>query len=137
MDVYLSLLVIVDNFHVIAVTIAPNKANAPLIIDSDRMLAFAIPPQRLQLVARRRGQNPQVRGGMELEQLPQGNALDRAEALATMVMEKFLRLFRAKALNHLSSILRMTLYVKRILDGFQPVASMTPNHGEKFNSQCL
>jgi hypothetical protein len=69
---------------------------------------------------------------MKLQQLPQGNALDRAEALATMVMEKFLRLFRAKALNHLSRILRMTLYVKRILRWIQPVANMTPNRGEKF-----
>ncbi len=132
MDVYLSLLVIIDNFHVIAVAIAPNKANSPLMINSDRMLAFAIPPQRLPLIARRRGQNPQFRGGMKLEQLPQGNALDRTEALATMVMEKLPGLFRAKALNHLSSILRMTLYVKRISRWIQPVANMTPNRGEKF-----
>jgi hypothetical protein len=37
-----SLLVIVDDFHVVAMAIAPDKADAPLIIDTDRVLSFPI-----------------------------------------------------------------------------------------------
>jgi hypothetical protein len=40
--VYDSPLVIVDDFHVIAVAIAPDKTDVPLIIDSDRVLPFPV-----------------------------------------------------------------------------------------------
>jgi hypothetical protein len=93
--------------------IAPDKADAPLIIDSDRVLPFPISSQRLQLVPRRRGQDPQFCRRVELEQLPQGNALDGAETLAVMIVEKLLCFLRAKALDHTSRVLRNTLYVKR------------------------
>jgi len=36
------LLVIVDDFHVVAMAIAPDKADAPLIIDSDRVFSRAM-----------------------------------------------------------------------------------------------
>ncbi len=110
------LLVIVGNFHVIAVAIAPDKADAPLSIDSDGVLPFAVSSQRLQLISRRRGQDAQFRRGMKLEEFPQGDAFDGAEAPAVMIMEKVLRLLRAKAPNHTPSILRDTLYVKGILE---------------------
>jgi hypothetical protein len=51
---------------------------------------------------------------VKLEQLPQGDALDRTETLAVVVVEEFLGLLRAEAFNHTSSMLRNTLYVKRI-----------------------
>src|SRR6266436_9637401 len=68
--------------------IAPDKADAPLIIDSDRVLPFPISSRRLQLVPRRRSQDPQFCRRVELQQLPQGNALDGAETLAVMIVEK-------------------------------------------------
>jgi hypothetical protein len=33
---------VVDNFNVVAVTVSPNKAYAPLIVDADRVLAGAL-----------------------------------------------------------------------------------------------
>ena len=78
------------------------------------MLSFPISSQRLQLILRRRGQNPQFRGSVKLKQLPQGDAFDGAEGLAATVEEKFFRFIRAKALDHTPSILRYTLYVNRI-----------------------
>jgi hypothetical protein len=50
---------------------------------------------------------------VELEQLPQGNALDSAETLAVTIAEKFLCFLRAKALDHMARVVRDTLYVKR------------------------
>src|SRR5438552_16727493 len=83
--------------------IAPDKADAPLITDSDRVLPFPISSQRLPLVPRRRSQDPQFCRRVELEQLPQGNALDGAETLAVMIVEKLVCFPRAKALDHTSS----------------------------------
>jgi hypothetical protein len=108
--------VIVGNFHVIAVAIAPEKADAPLGIDPNGVLSLTVPSQRLQLISRRRGQDAQFRRGVELEEFPECDAFDGAETPAVMIMKKVLRLLRAKAPNHTPSILRDTLYVKGILE---------------------
>jgi len=50
---------------------------------------------------------------MELEQLPQGNALDTSKAPCMLIMEKLLSLLRAKAPNQTPRVLRRTFYVNR------------------------
>jgi hypothetical protein len=105
---------IVNNLHPIAVPIAPDKTNAPLIVDANGMLPLAISFMRLQLIPRRRSEYPQFGGSMQLEQFSQRDALDRAEASAVLIMKKLLGLFRGEALDHTRRILRDTLYVKRI-----------------------
>jgi hypothetical protein len=42
---------VIDNLYIEAVAIAPHKTDSPLVIDSNRVLPFAITPQCLQLVA--------------------------------------------------------------------------------------
>lgn len=105
---------VVDDFYVIAVAIAPDKTDAPLIIDSDRVLPFPVSSKRFQLIPRRRSQNPQFRSCVELEQLPQRDALDGAKTLAVMILKEFLGVPRAKAPNHTPRILRYALYVKHV-----------------------
>ena len=73
---------IIDDFHVLTMAIAPDKADAPPIIDSDRVLSFPISSQRLQLIPRRRSQDWQFCRGVELEQFPQGDVFDGVETLA-------------------------------------------------------
>jgi len=114
--VYDSPLVIVDDFHVVAVAIAPDKTDAPLIIDSDRVLPFPLSSECFQLIPWRSSQNPQFRSRVELEQLPQGHAFDGAKTLAVMILKQFLGVPRAKALNHTPRIPRIALYVKRMND---------------------
>jgi len=46
--------VIVDDFDVMRIAIAPAEADAPLAVDADAVLSFAIALQRFQPVARRR-----------------------------------------------------------------------------------
>ena len=94
-------------------TLTPGKTDSPLIIDPNRMLSFPIASQRFQLISGRRSQNPQFRSCVELEQLPQGDALDGAKTLAVMILKEFLGVPRAKALNHTHSVLRHALYVKQ------------------------
>jgi len=72
-------------------TITPNKTNSPLIVDLNRTLPFPIASQCLQLISRRRRQNAQLCGCVNLEQLPQGNPPDSAKTLAVLVTKKLLR----------------------------------------------
>jgi hypothetical protein len=48
--------VVVDDFDVVGVTLAPDKADTPLVIDPDTVLAFPAAPETLQAVT---GRNPQ------------------------------------------------------------------------------
>jgi hypothetical protein len=48
---------IINNFHVVGVAICPAKADAPLAVDSNAVLAFAAAFERFEPVAR---SNPQV-----------------------------------------------------------------------------
>jgi len=76
------------------------------------MLPLPVAAERLQLVPGRRGHDAQFRRGMQLQQFPQRDALERAEAPGMLISEKLLGFFRREALNHTRSILRITLYVK-------------------------
>lgn len=42
---------VVDNLNVLGSTVAPDKANAPLVVDANRVLAISIARQLLQMVA--------------------------------------------------------------------------------------
>jgi hypothetical protein len=47
----------VDNLDVIRITLIPNKAHSPLIVDSNAVLPLSIPTQGFQAVSRR---NPEI-----------------------------------------------------------------------------
>jgi hypothetical protein len=51
-----TLLVVVRNLHFVRVAVAPNKTNAPLVIDADAVLARAVGTQCFQLISGRRRQ---------------------------------------------------------------------------------
>jgi hypothetical protein len=94
-------------------SIAPDKANSPLLIDADRVLAFPVASQSLQLIAGRRSKNAKLRSGMQLEQLPQGHALEGTEALAVLVAKQLLGIPRSEAfeshVKHITSqVIRQT-----------------------------
>jgi hypothetical protein len=80
--------------------ITPNETDSPLIIDANGVLPFPVASQGLQLIPRRRSQNTQLRGSMQLEQFPQGDPFEGPEALAVLVVKKLLSFLRAKALDH-------------------------------------
>jgi hypothetical protein len=71
---------IIVNLHVECVTISPNKANAPLIVDTNAPLTFPISVQRLQAIAGRRGQVSKFRGSLYHIELPPGWLLDCLES---------------------------------------------------------
>lgn len=106
---------IVDDFHMVAMAVTPDKTDSPLIIDPNRVLPFPVASQCFQLISRRRSQNAQLSHGVKLEQFPQSDPLDGTKPSAMMIVEKLLSFLGAKALNHTRRILRHALYVKQLM----------------------
>ena len=48
---------IVDDFDLVALTLVPHEADAPLVVDPDTVLPRALPPQKFHTI---RGRDPQV-----------------------------------------------------------------------------
>lgn len=67
---------VIDNLNLMRTIGLPTKANAPLVIDTDGVLAFAATFKRLQPVSRRGTQVHQLGDGMKLSQLSQSRPLD-------------------------------------------------------------
>src|ERR1035441_7975400 len=69
--------VVVDNLDLIGMPILPCKANSPSLVDPQAPLAFPVPLQRLQTVARRQIEFFQPRNAMNLPQLAERHTLKR------------------------------------------------------------
>jgi hypothetical protein len=48
--------VVVDDFDLVRIVLSPNKANPPLVVDSNRVLTTPITLQRFETVCRRYAQ---------------------------------------------------------------------------------
>lgn len=70
---------IVNNFDIARAIRAPHKADAPLLIDANAVLAFAVPRQSLEMVAWGRLQKLQSRGSCQLCQFPFSHIFDVSE----------------------------------------------------------
>jgi hypothetical protein len=104
--------VIVNDFDVMAMAVAPNETNPPLIVDPYRVLPFPISAQGFQLIPGRRRQDSQFRRGMQLQQFPQRHSLESTEPPRMLIVKELLGFRGRKALNHTQNILRVTFYVK-------------------------
>ncbi len=63
-------IVVVCDFDFVGITILPAKADSVLVIDADAVLAFAVAAQRLEPIAGRHGEFPQIAHSIQLGQLP-------------------------------------------------------------------
>lgn len=68
--------VVIDDFHVVGVTVNPSEADAPLIIDPDAVLAFALNLQCFEPIGRRNAQIFQDGGVPQHAQLAACHGLD-------------------------------------------------------------
>src|SRR5215207_9241658 len=66
---------VVDDLDILGSSIDPAEADAPLIVDADRVLALAIPLQGFEPVSRRDFQILQPACDVEQAELPQGRIL--------------------------------------------------------------
>jgi hypothetical protein len=118
---------IVDNFHIVSVPIMPDKTDAPLLIDANRVLALAISAERFQLVSGRGGQNREFRRSMKLQELSQSHSIKGAETFRALVPEKLLGVLGAKALDHPFNVARNASHVKRGCRPARYQSSLSPN----------
>jgi hypothetical protein len=92
--------VIVGNFHVGRTFIAPRKAQTPLTVDADAVLAEAITFQRFESVAWRRLHRVQRGGVVQLRQAAHCHVSDVGESGAASSFEKLPRVFAFERLDH-------------------------------------
>ncbi len=87
---------------------SPDKANPPLIVDADTVLARAAAAQGFQPIARRRGKVRQAFGGMQLPQLALRDALHvLGQAARKPAMEKPLGIPVSEGTDHRGLIYAM------------------------------
>jgi hypothetical protein len=68
--------VVIHDLDFIGVPVAPLKANPPLVVDADTVLALAIAFQAFQPVSQQQRKRSDIRRGVEHVQFPQGLALN-------------------------------------------------------------
>ena len=71
---------VINDLNTLRMALSPEKANSPLVVDANAVLAPAVGLQCLQLVARWDAQAGKLGGRVDLKQLAPGDALDVAEA---------------------------------------------------------
>src|SRR5260370_35316652 len=62
--------VIIDDFHVVTMPVAPNETNPPLLVDPYGVLPLPVTSQGFQLIPSRRRTDAQFRGGTQFHKLP-------------------------------------------------------------------
>jgi hypothetical protein len=68
--------VVINNFNIAGIAACPDKANAPLVIDANAVLAFSVTLQSLKPVVWRYAQIIQPRGPVKHLQLALGHCPD-------------------------------------------------------------
>ena len=92
---------IINDFHVVGVSFCPFKADAPLIVNADAVLSFAVASQSFQSVGRRDAQIIQILCVIEHTQFPQGSLLDVRWKLARPLAQvDFVSLFVFEGFDH-------------------------------------
>jgi hypothetical protein len=67
--------VVINDFYIVRVAIAPGEADAPPIVDANTVLTRPVARQPLQAVSRRDSQILDCLCGMDKDQLPVGSPL--------------------------------------------------------------
>lgn len=94
-----SLLMIVNDFYV-RHAIVPNKANAPLVVNSNAVLPSTVSRKLLQSVARRRPKKVERFSGIKLGKLAFGNCLESAKLFGRAAFKQLLCFLTFEAFNH-------------------------------------
>ena len=95
---------IIDNFNSGWSAGTPNEANAPLVVDPNTVLAFAVAFERFESVARRYSQIIQACCQLQLPQLAAGNGFDIGEAPNPLSGVQCFSLAAPEELDHVNYI---------------------------------
>ena len=70
---------VIHDFHVVGIPIAPDKADATLIVDANVVLPFAVSVESFKTVPRRRRQVAEFSGNIQLAEFPLRPPLESPE----------------------------------------------------------
>jgi hypothetical protein len=95
---------VVNDFDFVGISVPPYKADSPLVVDADAVLAGTASSQGFQAVPRRRLQVFLLPGGVEHAKLTKSGPLDGFETAAGPTPVKLLGIPVAKRLDHTYSV---------------------------------
>lgn len=93
---------IISNFNFVRIAISPQKADAVLLIDANRMLAFATSLERLKRVSRRRLKIANIPRIVEHNELATRDAFERDKASDALPIPEALGIAVAEASDHVT-----------------------------------
>jgi hypothetical protein len=99
---------IIDNFDVVSVTIAPYETDPPLVVNPNAVLTSAAATELFQVLAQR---NPQVLQRLLVVQhreLATRGVLDALKTEAALTIKERLRVFASERPYHRAILLRVT-----------------------------
>jgi len=105
--------VVIHDLDFVGVAVAPGKAQAPLVIDADTVLALTIALQALQPVSRQQREGSHVRSRVQHVQFPQRLTLNDLEPAHGFPAEKALRISAAESPDHLQNVYCYSVNVKQ------------------------
>jgi hypothetical protein len=91
---------IIHDFDIPRIAIAPAKTNAPLVVDPDAVLPTPIASKGLKSIARRHREFRQLANRIEYQQLTACQPFDAAEATHSSVVKKRFAVTIGKAPDH-------------------------------------
>jgi len=105
--------VVIHDLDFIGVPLAPRKANAPLVVDANAVLAPPVTLQALQPISRQTGKGSHIRRPVKHVQLPKSLALDGFEPPHWFTLKEALGVRAAEGPDHNGKVYRYPLNVKQ------------------------
>jgi hypothetical protein len=99
---------VVSDLHVEGISLTPPKADSPLLVDTDAVLASPVALQCFEPIA---GRNTQIEEGastVEVQELAPRHPLDGTKSPNVSVVKQSLRVTAPKASDHTVYLLRAT-----------------------------
>jgi len=91
---------VIHDLNVIRIAIAPHKADAPLIVDTDTVLSLSITFERFQTVTRGRREVAQFSGNVQLSKFPLRHPLEPSKRFDVLSRMELFCLLRPEGFNH-------------------------------------
>ena len=108
--------VIIINFDIVSIAAFPDKADAPLIVDANAVLAGALSFQCFKTISGWQAELSKFIHGMKLDQLAQCHPLDRGrDASALPQVKKLFGIAVRERLNHMAIVTPLVTTLKRLL----------------------
>ena len=95
---------VVHDFHLIRISILPQEADTPLIVDPDAVLTLSIAAQRLQAIPGRNRQVTKLGCGMDLRQLPLSDAHETLKTPHVFTVVQFLCVGTPERFDHVGRL---------------------------------